>query len=625
MKIKKLFQWDKFASVSLMLLMGIFFCGCPQNDSEVLPPSLEVNPIEINFSNEKGDSHQLIITTANDVEWTIDDSECSDWLSIDIKKAKGSMTVNLKTTKENKQTAVSVNLEISASNGGGETKKHVRISRDAGISNAYARQSDPTIILSYGMACIVQSSNSTSYFRYKIYSANTFAAIEGNDDLIVKEAEGNGTGWVLKKVQDDAGIEIMSTDCKPSTSYVFVTVAYDRDNNRGEINTFPFETKDAKEDNQPRVKVEPMKSTIEEVHDSNNGPWYKWDASTDGKGTFYLTYACASDKLVETMAGHNNVFGVLNYETGIPVAWNIFLETKKDNLDAAREVSFNKDNSRGREKLFGKSRNNTTQWLEYRNTDKYLQIVTWAFKDNDFNTYSGVVTSVLYHVDNGELREIDGGTNNYYVNASPLTLRFAAAPDKSSLVIDSNDSWTITSNQSWCKIDGAQTKNGSGSKQVEISVTQNESSTTSREAKITLKSNNSTSAVTVTVTQAPMVSSFMGLDDYDADKDLNGGQSYYLSVSTPEDLNFPASGGKCGIEIESNDSWTISTNQSWCIVSKQSGSKNSSFTLEVKPNTTSESRSAVVTIKGTHTGVTDFEVTQDSGVGRDDYDQDKPL
>lgn len=625
MKLTEIFKWKKYASFALVLFASVLFTGCPDGDDDVLPPSLELNPKEINFSNEKGETRQFTITTGSDVEWKIDDSECSDWLSVDIKQAKGSMTVTLKTIKENKKARINVKLVVTATNSVSETSAEVSITRDAGISEAYARQAEPFVILSYGMGCVVEVGDMTSYFRYNVYTAKDFAALEGNDDLIAKDAETNSS-WTRQNVQSNGGgNEIIWDKCSPATNYVFVTVAYDRENNRGEVNTFPFVTKDAKEENQPRVKVEPKKYTIEEVHDSNNGPWYKWDTNTDGKGTFYLTYACASDRMVETMLEHNNNFGTIDNTIGTRLAWNIFMESKKDNLESAREVSFNKDNSSGREKLFGKTRNNSTQWIEFRNTDKYLQIVTWAFKDNDFNTYSGVLSSVLYHVDNGELREVSASTE-YYVNVSPSTLRFGATPDEANAIIDSNDSWTLSSNQSWCRIDGEQVKKGSGSKKVTVSVIQNESSSASREAKITVTGDNSTSTLTITVTQDAKVTTVFGLDDYDADKDLDGDQIYTLQVS-PQSMNFSSAGGSNSVTVKSNDNWTVKSDQTWCSVSKGSGSNDGNFIVTATKNNTTTARSAFITVRGSNSGSQTISVTQDAGsvVGIDDFDTDKDL
>ena len=609
MKINEKIKWRALGRMLMLLMAGCVYAACGGNDP--VPPTLELNPTSINFTKNASDQHQLTIKTSDDASWKIYDSECSDWLSISTKEGKGTMTVTLTTKNENKKGAISVNLEVVATNEAGQVSKTVAITRDPIPGyDAYARQTEANLIMSYGMACAVESSNATSYFKYNVYTADAFRNYEGNDDAIAQEA--TKSSWTRENIPSDGrGVEIVYNNCQPATDYVFVTVAYDREGNRGEINTYPFATKDAKEDNQPRVSVEPQKKTVEEVHDENNGPWYKWDTNVDGK--FYITYACASDKLVETMQPHNNEFGIVNDKIGLLLAWNIFMESKNDNLDKAREVTFNKNNSSGREKLFGKAFNNKTQWIEYRNTDKYLQIVTWAFKGEDFSNPSGVVSDVLYHVDNGVLREVEAPIE-YYVKVAPTTLSFGAVPSNGELTIDSNDSWTITSNQDWCKIDGEQTKKGSGIQKVTVTVTQNESTSEARTAQITLTGDNSSVPITVAVTQDPKGIIIFGKDDYDADKDLDGGQSpttYTLSVS-PKSMAFVPAGEQKTLSLTGNDSWTASPNLSWCTLSKSNGTGDATITITANKNTTTAQRTATVTITGSHTGAKTVSVTQEA-------------
>lgn len=611
MKMKSKIRWKVLCRILALPIACCILTACP--DSVVLtPPTLELSPTSINFTKSANDSHQLSIKTGSDVSWKIYDDECKDWLTISTKEGKGSMNITLTTKNENKKGNISLSIEVVATDDGGQTSKKVMITRDGPVADDnYARQTDAKLIMSYGMACAVEGGTGTAYFKYKIYTADVFRNYEGNDDAIAQDA--TKSDWTRENIPSNgAGVEIVYNNCQPATDYVFVTVAYDREGNRGEINTYPFATKDAKEDNQPRVSIDPQKNTVEEVHDTNNGPWYKWDTNVDGGGTFYITYACASDKLVETMQSHKDGYGQINNKIGLLLAWNIFMESKNDNLESAREVTFNKDNTSGREKLFGKAFNNKTQWIEYRNTDKYLQIVTWAFKGNDFSNPSGVVSDVLYHVDNGVLREVDAPIE-YYVKVAPTTLSLGAVPSSAELSIDSNDSWTITSNQSWCKIDGEQTKKGSGLQKVTVTATQNESTSASRTARITITGNNSSAPVTVTVTQEPKTTVIFGKNDYDADKNLDGGQTpatYTLSVS-PSTMTFVPAGAQKSITLTGNDSWTAKSSQSWCTLSKSSGSGNATITVSASKNTTTAQRTAVVTITGANTGTKSVSVTQE--------------
>ena len=611
--MKERIKWRALGRMFMLLFAGCVYVACGDDPSDPVPPTLELNPKSINFTKNVNDQQQLTITTSNDATWKIYDSECSDWLSVSSTEGKGSMTITLTTKNENDGGEINVEMEITAENEAGSVPKKVKIHRD-GIPNYDENYVTVAakLFMSYGMACAIEWGSATSYFLYNIYTANDFTNLRGNHNKIVEEASKSGSGWTRSNIPSSGGVEILYDKCQPNTNYVFVAVAYLANGTAGQITIEDFSTKDASEDNQARVSVAPLKRTIEEVHDSNNGPWYKWDTNTDGRGQFYITYACASDRLVETMQAHNNVFGVIDNTIGLGVAWNILMESKNSDLEGARMVTFNKDNSSGREKLM-KQRANGTQWLEYRSTDKYLQIVTWAFNGNDFSNPSGVVSDVLYHVDNGVLREVETPIE-YYVKVAPTTLSFGAVPSNAELSIDSNDSWKITSNQSWCKIDGEQTKKGSGIQKVTVTVTQNESTSEARTAQIILTGDNSSMPITVAVTQDPKIETIFGKDDYDADKDLDGGQSpttYTLSVS-PTSIAFVPTGEQKTLSLTGNDSWTASSNQSWCTLSKSNGTGDATITITANKNTTTAQRTATVTITGSHTGAKTVSVTQEA-------------
>lgn len=620
MKMNEKTKWRAFGRMLLLLIASFTLTACPSDSTEPEPPTLELNPSSINFTKNANDSHQLTINTNNDAEWTIYDSECSDWLSLSTKEGRGSMTITLTTKNENKKGKLSVSIEVKATNEAGEISKRVSITRDPGIAeDCYARQTDAKLVMSYGMACAVESGNATSYFKYKFYTADAFRNYDGNDDAIAQEA--TKSDWTRENIPSNGGgVEIVYNNCQPSTDYVFVTVAYDREGNRGEINTYPFATKDAKEDNQPRVAVVPLKKTVNEVHDNNNGPWYKWDTNVDGGGNFYITYACASDKIVETMQPHSNVYGTIDNKIGLLLAWNIFMESKNDNLENAREVTFNKDNASGREKLFGKAFNNKTQWIEYRSTDKYLQIVTWAFKGNDFSNPSGVVSDVLYHVDNGMLVEVEAS----YLNVSPTEQSVDEKGGSFTINVNSNESsWTTASSANWCRI----TSSTATSFIVEIDA----NTESARSAVITVKGASGETEAKVNVTQEGVSEpSDVGRDDYGSDKDLDGGSVTYTLTISPTSTALSAEGGKVSINVTSNDSWTVTSNQSWLTVSPASGSNNGTFSVNASANTNTSARSAVVTVKGGKSGKTaTLSVTQNAGektdIGRDDYGSDKQL
>ena len=586
---------------AITILLGSCILSASSCDDPV-PPSLDVNPTVINFPKEAGASRDLTITTNSDATWTIYDNECKDWLTISSTEAKGSMTISLTTKDENNKGSLSTELEIVATNDAGSTSKKIRITRD-GIPNYdinYAKIAEK-MCMSYGMACAIQWGNATSYFLYKIYPANEFVPLRDNDKKIEEEATKSGSTWIRENIPSSGGVEIIYDNCQPGTDYVFVTVPFSSSGERGQITAEDFITKDVNELNQPISSISPYNTFVKETHNGDEGPWYKWDVT--GSGNFYITYACASDKLVETMQNHRGAYGDHDYKDGLRVAWNIFMESKKDDLKDFRSVNFNKDNTSGRE-ILCRGSNNATQWINYRETDKYLQIVTWAFKDNDFNSYSGIVYDVVYEVQNGKLIP-QPRKDEHPLYVTPTSLDFGYEGGTQSVNVDANEDWSVSVSQtaSWCKV----TKSA-GNDSFTVTVSAN---STSRQTKLVVELSSGKNQVEVTVRQQP--ESSVGRDDYNDDIDIDGGgtPSKTLSIS-PSSLSMTPAGESKNISVTSNDSWTVSSNQSWCTVSPTSGSNNGSIKVTTAKNTSTSSRTATVTVKGANGVSKTVTVSQDA-------------
>ena len=192
------------------------------------------------------------------------------------------------------------------------------------------------------------------------------------------------------------------------------------------------------------------------------------------------------------------------------------------------------------------------------------------------------------------------------LTVSPSNMNFASSGGSNSFSITSNISWTVKSNESWCTVSPS---SGSNNGNVTVNVAENPN-TTSRSATITVSGGSITR--TITVNQDP--------------KQI----TYTLDVS-PSSLSFAAAGETKNITVTSNDSWTVSSDQSWCTVSPSSGSNNGTIKVTAAANSSTSSRSATITIKGTNSGTKTVNVTQegDTGggvnVGRDEYGDDNNL
>ena len=179
--------------------------------------------------------------------------------------------------------------------------------------------------------------------------------------------------------------------------------------------------------------------------------------------------------------------------------------------------------------------------------------------------------------------------DNPVLTVSTTRLDFSAAGGDNTFTISSNVSWTVSSDQAWC--------------------TANPESY-SRTATLTITGNSITRKITVTQDQKAV--------------------DYTLTVD-PTSLQFGAGEETQSITVTSNDSWTVESSQSWCKLSVSSGSSNGTVNVTVTENTTASTRSAVITFKGTNSGVTrEVNVNQDQPntggtIGIDEYGNDVNL
>lgn len=603
-------------------VMVCLLCACGSDSPEVIveKPTLELNPLNLTFSTQQGDRQNLEIKTTDDATWTVYPPE---WLSASSTNGKGSMIITLTTNSENKGGKMSDQIQVVAKNEAGLVSERITVNRDGKVvSDCYARivmmgDDEQKIVMTYGFACAIETGDNTKYFLYKVFTKGDFENLRDNNDLIAADAVKSGSTWKRENIQSRGGIDIIYDNCDAQKSYVFVTVAYDSEGNRGEIGgPYDFTTKDASESNQPEAFVTPQPTKVEEVHDSNQGPWYKWDTKLNGRSRFYITYACASDVETATMKNRKAAFGEVSKSDGIKLAWDIWKKTKESNLqNDDNDPGFNSDFKGAREILFGKNFRDATQWIEYRSTDKYLQLATWAFTSDDFTSYSGIIRNVLYKVEDGKLIP-QPNDDSVILDASPLSLNFQAvggADDVKSIHITSNTDWTASSSTGWCHL---KKTFGTNSSDIEVWCDQNDG-TSMRQGIITVKAS-SGKYVEIKVVQVekstPIV---VGFDKWDGpgdspDKSLDNNTSitYTLDVS-PTSISTAPAGESKNIVVTSNDSWNVSSNQSWCSASPSSGFSNGVIQITTSKNTSPSSRNATITIRGSNSGSKTILVTQD--------------
>ena len=259
------------------------------------------------------------------------------------------------------------------------------------------------------------------------------------------------------------------------------------------------------------------------------------------------------------------------------------------------------------------------------------------------------------------------------LSISTNSLTFSSEGGESSVNVTSNDSWTVSSNQSWCTVSP---DNGSGNGTIKVK-TAEYTQTEKRTATVTVKSSAGLSSV-VTVTQSGVdvfsispsevtleaeggafsltVTSSIGFemssypdwvthvstssngtvfnfraDANDSSEQRTGTISFCndkevcipvtvtqkgLTPSlevTPMSLYFGENAESLTFNISSNVGWTISSDKTWCKVSSASGSKNAEITLTVEANSDTQSRTANITVKSTEGDITRTVVAYQDG------------
>jgi len=154
------------------------------------------------------------------------------------------------------------------------------------------------------------------------------------------------------------------------------------------------------------------------------------------------------------------------------------------------------------------------------------------------------------------------------LNVTPTNRNVSATAGNTTFSVTSNSAWTVSSNQSWCTV----TPSGSGNGTITATYTTN-TVTTVRIATITVTVNGLPSQM-VTVTQAAAAPT--------------------LVVSPPnQDVN--AQSGSTSFSVNSNSSWTASSNQTWCTVNS-SGTGNGTINASYTENSTVDPRIALITV-----------------------------
>lgn len=174
----------------------------------------------------------------------------------------------------------------------------------------------------------------------------------------------------------------------------------------------------------------------------------------------------------------------------------------------------------------------------------------------------------------------------YYLEVDKTEMSMGSEASSSVFNISSNDSWTVTSSETWATVVPS---SGTGDKTITVSCVKNETNAP-RTCNLTVKGSKSQTA-TIRLTQ----------------------QGYYLTVDSSE-ITVDSSSASKTFTITSNDSWTVSSSVSWATINTTSGSGNRTVSVNFITNSAPESRTGTITIKGSNTPAVTISLHQE-GVG----------
>jgi hypothetical protein len=296
--------------------------------------------------------------------------------------------------------------------------------------------------------------------------------------------------------------------------------------------------------------------------------------STNG-GTFNLELR--KNKLIGSELITTIIVGVASDETSPSASVNALSSTQSSN---SFNVSWRANDSHsGVWKYDIQYRINSGPWMDWKsNVSTTSANFSGSYGATIYfraRAYDNVGNRSEYATGNGDtFTKIQAPTT---LSVSPTSLSFDADGGTKSFAVTSNTTWSVSDNQSWISVSGAD-NNGNDS-QVNVTVTSNSSTTSSRSGTVTISGDGLTRTVSVSQGRADPPTT--------------------LSVS-PTSLSFDADGGTKSFAVTSNTTWSVSDNQSWISVSGADNNGNDSqvnVTVTSNSSTTS-SRSGTVTISG---------------------------
>ena len=377
-------KFKQFMYAAFLLCTGmatIVSCGDDDDDPVI---SYAVSTEQVNLSSEKGASTSFTITFAGaQGQWTI--SQVPDFVTVSPRSGMGTTTVRVTANDNNSGQSKEGIIKIDVT---GQQSTMVRV-----VQRNLSCYVEPSNILrmSDGLAFNWTFSPSVKYFYWATYEQSTYNKMSESEILsdIV-------TGDMDDRNEPDNTDFACNYDLTPNTKYVVITIAYAENDQRGSIVATPLTTTSAT--NQPEAEISDVAYY---TSSSNSNYYYGWNIKKNTYCSQYYTYAAASP---EDFWAHY----MIENNGKLLVAWALKNEIKKDGTD--HSTSINNGYSwlpfdNGRDKMYAPKVEGgvTSDFRAFRNTDKYLMILTWG--TNSSGEYSGVLNAVWYN-------NLDGSDTN---------------------------------------------------------------------------------------------------------------------------------------------------------------------------------------------------------------------
>lgn len=588
MKKTRIRKLKSTAMTVLCLLLSMLYTAC--GGSDAAPDSVSFNVNGLTFTGTANEP--LTVTVYASTDWQV--TYCPEWLSPSSRGgSSGTFNLVLTTTKANETTAdITGVVQITA----GSATAELQVTQISPYPKDCSAKPEEHFlrIMSYGVACSFQCSPNCNRYRWHIYNDHDFELVRGDNAAIEQAAK----SWEAHT--PDENFVLAVNNLEPNTRYHLVTIAYAMSGQRGEIVERAFDTMSGDEE----AKKQQATISMESFTVSKDGKdVYQWSVEKDAMCDKYYTYICVGrDKFKSYKLAEATNNGYYSDRNGIWLAWNLYQDILESDQTRTTHYNYSEQDERsglGREKVFNYRTSNDVFSFEASSGDKYIEVLTWGVRNN---TFSGLLYDKIYEIkSDGTIEDKDNPTVWSLEMTSATSMTFAPTPSEpQEIVMAGNDSWKVTASEKWCIVSPSE---GAGNGTIKVKPDRN-GSKTQRTATVTIKGTKTQKTFTVSIIQNGQTDeSEIGREEYgsDVDGDNNSGTSYSFTVDNTN-LSFTSYSSSQNISISGNDSWTASSNAAWCTLGSTSGTAPSTLNIKVSENTASSTRSAVVTLKGSHTG-----------------------